>query len=317
MTRGRRREHYQWNLDVWGVSTIQAEVELLSAAVTFMKSVGLSAADVGIKLSTRRVLSELLASIGVPESKFASTCVLVDKLDKLPQDEVRKALVDDAGLSSDSADKLLQTLAISDFDALEVAMGADSAAVAELREFFTLAKAYDLEDWLVLDLSVVRGLAYYTGLVFEGFDRTGELRAIFGGGRYDQLLSTFGGEDLPAAGFGFGDAVIVELLKMKGLMPQLTPASKTILVACQDEALRSTAMSAASTLRQSGIAVDMVLEAKKPKWIFKHADRLGVSHVVLAAPQEAEKGLIRVKRMADGEQADVPVAELGSYITSG
>lgn len=315
MTRGRRREHYQWNLDVWGVSTVQAEVELLSAAVTFMKTVGLSAADVGIKLSTRRVLAELLASIGVPEEKFASTCVLVDKLDKLPEDEVRKALVE-AGLTAHSADSLLATLSISDFDALEAAMGAESEAVQELREFFSLAKAYGLEDWLVLDLSVVRGLAYYTGVVFEGFDRTGELRAIFGGGRYDQLLSTFGGEDLPAAGFGFGDAVIVELLKMKNLMPELAPAAKTILVACQREDLRPAAMEAASTLREAGIAVDMVLEPKKLKWIFKHADRLGVSHVVIAAPQEVEKGLIRIKSMADGEQSDVPVADLPSWIAS-
>merc|ERR1719231_511317 len=97
----------------------------------------------------------------------------------------------------------------------------DSPAVQDLKQLFELAKAYELDDWLVLDLSVVRGLAYYTGTVFEGFDRSGELRAIFGGGRYDKLLGTFGGEDLAAAGFGFGDAVIVELLRMKGLLPEL------------------------------------------------------------------------------------------------
>jgi len=312
MTRGRRREHYQWNLDVWGVPTIQAEVELLSAAVTFMKHVGLTACDVGIKLSTRKVLSELLTSIGVPETQFASTCVLVDKLDKLPEDEVRKALLE-SGLTSESAQTLLTTLAISSFEELETAMGAESEAVCELRELFTLAKAYGLEEWIVLDLSVVRGLAYYTGLVFEGFDRSGELRAIFGGGRYDRLLSTFGGEDLPAAGFGFGDAVIIELLKMKDLLPELKRASKSILVAAQSEELRPTAMGAAAALREAGIPVDMVLEPKKPKWIFRHADRVGVGYVVLAAPQEAEKGLIRVKCMDDGEQTDVPLEELPAW----
>ena len=345
MTRGRRREHYQWNLDVWGVDTLTAEVELLSAAVSFCKSVGLTSADVraphshaharslfpsslsasltrnvllcahsqvGIKLSTRLVLSELLTSLGVPEDKFASTCVLVDKLDKLPEDEVRSALLEQ-GLPADSAETLLSTLAITDFGALEKAMGGESKAVKELKELFTLAEAYGIADWLVLDLSVVRGLAYYTGTVFEGFDRSGELRAIFGGGRYDKLLSTFGGDDLSAAGFGFGDAVIVELLKAKGLLPELKSDARKVLIACQDEALRPKAMAAATAIREAGGQVDMVLEPKKPKWVFKHADRTGVGYVVLFAPREAEEGLVRVKCMADGEQADVPMDGMADW----
>merc|ERR1719231_1335753 len=122
----------------------------------------------------------------------------------------------------------------------------DSPAVQDLKQLFELAKAYELDDWLVLDLSVVRGLAYYTGAVFEGFDRTGELRAIFGGGRYNKLLGTFGGDDLPAAGFGFGDAVIMELLTMKNLLPAArTAAAGGWLVACQNDDLRPTAMAAA------------------------------------------------------------------------
>jgi histidyl-tRNA synthetase len=165
----------------------------------------------------------------------------------------------------------------------------------------------------VLDLSVVRGLAYYTGVVFEGFDRSGELRAIFGGGRYDQLLGTFGGEDLPAAGFGFGDAVIVELLKVKGLLPAPRPNANALLIGCSDEALRPTAMAAAAALRASGACVDLVLEAKKPKWVFKHADRIGVGYVALFDAREADKGLVRVKRLTDAEQEEVPIAELPQW----
>jgi len=310
MTRGRRREHYQWNLDVWGVQGLTAEVELLSAAVSFMGSVGLTSEDVGIKLSTRAVLSELLTSLGVAEEKFASTCVLVDKLDKLPEEDVRAALLEQ-GLPVDSAQKLLSTLAITDFTELEVAMGSSSPAVQELKQLFELAEAYGLAEWLVLDLSVVRGLAYYTGVVFEGFDRTGELRAIFGGGRYDKLLGTFGGDDLAAAGFGFGDAVIVELLRMKGLLPDFTTGvSDTVLVGMQDEALRPQAMAASRALRDAGLKVDLVLEPKKMKWIFKHADRTRAQYVVLLAPREIQEGMIRIKNMANGEQEDVPVAEL-------
>ena len=312
MTRGRRREHYQWNLDVWGVEGLQAEAELLSAAVTFCKSVGLTSTDVGIKISTRRVLSELLPTLGVPADKFASTCVLVDKLDKLPADEVRKTLLEQ-GLDETAAATLLSTLALSSLEELEKVLGPGSQALAELRSLFDLAEAYGLSEWLVLDLSVVRGLAYYTGVVFEGFDRSGELRAIFGGGRYDQLLGTFGGEDLPAAGFGFGDAVIVELLKVKGLLPAPRPNANALLIGCSDEALRPTAMAAAAALRASGACVDLVLEAKKPKWVFKHADRIGVGYVALFDAREADKGLVRVKRLTDAEQEEVPIAELPQW----
>jgi hypothetical protein len=196
---------------------------------------------------------------------------------RLPEEAVRESLLE-AGLTRDSAQKLLSILAMSDFDALQAELGADSPAVNELRELFTLAEAYGLADWLVLDLSVVRGLAYYTGVVFEGFDRSGELRAIFGGGRYDKLLGTFGGDDLPAAGFGFGDAVIVELLQDKGLLPDLaTQKTGAVLVACQDEALRKEAMGAAAAMREANVPVDLVLEPKKPKWVFKHAGKQGTT----------------------------------------
>jgi histidyl-tRNA synthetase len=140
LQRGRRREHYQWNMDVWGVPGVQAELELLAASVGFMKRVGLSAADVGIRLSTRAVLAELLSAIGVPDERFASTCVLIDKLDKLPAAEVAASLTE-AGLAPEAVDTLLSTLGARDFASLEAAMGADSAAVAELRALFEMAEA--------------------------------------------------------------------------------------------------------------------------------------------------------------------------------
>lgn len=308
-TRGRRREHFQWNLDIWGVDELTAEAELLSAAVTFMRQVGLSAADVGIKVSTRAVLSELLSSLGLPEEQFASTCVLIDKLDKLPEEEVRTALLEQ-GLSDDAVTVLLSTLQLTDFEELEKAMGADSPALCQLKQLFELARAYGLHDWLVLDLSVVRGLAYYTGVVFEGFDRSGELRAIFGGGRYDKLLGTFGGDNLAAAGFGFGDAVIMELLESKQLLPQIPASTVEVVVFAMNSELVEQAMRLATSLRAAGRKVDMVLQPKKTKWLFKHADRLDAQYVVLLAPKEAEQGLVRVKNLKNGEQSDVPFEDI-------
>jgi histidyl-tRNA synthetase len=132
-----------------------------------------------------------------------------------------------------------------------------------------------MSDWLQFDASVVRGLSYYTGIVFEGFDKSGELRAICGGGRYDKLLESMGGESLPAVGFGFGDAVIVELLKMKGILPDTAQGSVQVLVFPVSDDVRGNAVAAATTLRDAGFNVDLIMENKKPKWAFQRADKIG------------------------------------------
>lgn len=145
----------------------------------------------------------------------------------------------------------------------------------DLKKLFELAEGYGIREWLQFDASVVRGLSYYTGIVFEGFDKSGELRAICGGGRYDALLESMGGEPMPAVGFGFGDAVIVELLKMKNLLPDTAQGAVQVVVFPMVEELRGQAVAAATALRSAGISVDVVLESKKPKWVFQRADKLG------------------------------------------
>ena len=150
-------------------------------------------------------------------------------------------------------------LAVREVGELEGLLGADNEAVKDLKRLFGLAEAYGYADYLVFDASVVRGLAYYTGVVFEGFDREGNLRAICGGGRYDKLLGTFGGENQPCVGFGFGDAVIVELLSDKGLLPAIPHAVDDMVVALDAE-LHDVACRAAAKLRQEGREVELVLE---------------------------------------------------------
>jgi len=214
-TRGRRREHYQWNVDIWGVAGPAAEAEVLACAVDFFRRVGLTEADVGIKVNSRAVLGDMLrTTCGVDPttepSRFAACCVLVDKMEKVPP----SALYGDfgaLGVAADRVDALASLLeqgaaAGGSLQALESLLGADAGALEDLRMLLGLAEAYGFRDWLVVDASIVRGLAYYTGVVFEAFDRAGELRAICGGGRYDRLLELFGGDPQPAVGFGFGGA---------------------------------------------------------------------------------------------------------------
>lgn len=140
-----------------------------------------------------------------------------------------------------------------------------------------MSKSYGFSDWLEFDSSIVRGLSYYTGIVFECVDRKGELRAICGGGRYDKLLESMGDVSMPAVGFGFGDAVIIELLKDRGLLPDFSNNNNIQVIAyAMDENLRSRASAFISNLRYNGINVDFILDSRKPKWVFNRADKIGV-----------------------------------------
>ena len=306
--RGRGREHYQWNVDIWGMDGVEADAELLSVLVQFFQSVGLGSADLVIRVSSRKVLEEVLGSLGISGDIFAQTCIIVDKMDKLPADAI-EAQLSELGLESSSISTIQSVLSINDLSSLASALGGDSAAVGELNALFALTDAYGISDWIEFDASVVRGLAYYTGPVFEAHDRAGELRAICGGGRYDKLIGTLGGKDLPATGFGFGDMVVMELLAEKGLVPDLTNGVSDVVFGMGAE-LRGAAMQVASVLRANGRSVDLVLEDKRMKWVFKHAERCGASRLVMVMPDEWSAGKVRIKDLGTGEESTVAAKDL-------
>lgn len=306
--RGRGREHYQWNVDIWGAEGIEADAELLSTLTHFFRSVGLTEDDLVIKVSSRKVLEEVLGSLGIEGEEFAKTCIIVDKMVKLPEDVIQAQLAE-LGIASESISTIQSVLGISEFRDLEAALGSDSESVRELSSLFSLVESYGIGDWLEFDASVVRGLAYYTGPVFEAHDRAGELRAICGGGRYDRLIGTLGGKDLPATGFGFGDMVVMELLSSKGLVPDI-PSSVSDVVFSMGPELRGASMRVASSLRSKGHSVDLVLEDKRMKWVFKHAERVGARRLVMVMPEEWSKGKVRIKELVSGEESDVSFDEL-------
>ena len=307
--RGRGREHYQWNVDIWGMEGVEADAELLSVLVHFFNSVGLDSDDLVIRISSRKVLEEVLGSLGIEGETFAQTCVTVDKMNKLPA-HVIEAQLGDLGLSSDAISTIRSVLAITDLASLESALASNSEAVVELQSLFTLCDSYGISDWVSFDASVVRGLAYYTGPVFEAHDRAGILRAICGGGRYDKLIGSLGGKDLPATGFGFGDMVIMELLADKGLIPELSSGVGDVVFGMGAE-LRGAAMQVAGKLRASGRSTDLVLEDKRIKWVFKHAERSGAARLVMVMPEEWSKGNVKVKDLATGEETEISFDSLG------
>lgn len=313
MTRGRRREHYQWNMDVWGIPGEEADAELLSAMVTFFKKVGLTSEDVGIKVNSRMVIGEILTELGIPEEKFAATCVLVDKLEKVPIDAIQGDL-EELGLDRSVVERLTGVLTVNSVEAIQEILGEESPAVQQIKKLISLCEGYGIEDWIIFDASVVRGLAYYTGVVFEAFDRRGVLRAIAGGGRYDKLLETFGGDPTPAAGFGFGDAVIVELLKDRDLLPSFQASGVDSVVFAMNEDLYKASLDVASKLRAAGQKVDLVLEPKKTKWVMKYANRIGAKYCAIIGSQEFENGEVSIKNLEVGEQESVKIAELADWV---
>ena len=306
--RGRGREHYQWNVDIWGTTELSADAELISVMVTFFEEIGLSSDDVVISISNRKVLEEVLGSLGVEGDLFAKTCIVVDKMEKLPPDVIEKQL-SDIGHSSEVITKIQTVLGIKDMKNLKSSLDKSSSAISELNTLFELIEAYGMSEWVQFDASVVRGLAYYTGSVFEAHDREGKFRAICGGGRYDNLLSTLGGKDLPATGFGFGDMVIMELLAEKGLIPELISGVDDIVLSLNQD-LRDIAVRVAASLRLSDRTVDLVLEDKKIKWAFKHAERVGAKRLVLLAPDEWSRKMIKVKDLETGEEKEVSLKDL-------
>lgn len=315
MTLGRRREHYQWNMDIWGIAGVEAEAELLAAAVSAFKEMKLSSADVGVKINSRKILQAIVELAKVPTDKFAATCVLIDKLEKVPLEALLPQF-EAIGVSKQQVNEIVTNIALKDVDAYKALLGADCDGVKDMELLFSLATAYGYADWLVFDPSVVRGLAYYTGMVFEGFDRGGKFRAIMGGGRYDTLLETFGGEAVPAVGFGFGDAVIVEMLKSKELLPDTATHTASVVVYALTESLRTEACGAVEDLRAQGMDVEFILLQKKPKWVFSHADKLKAKYVVIFGENEFANKQVQVKNMADGTQEAVDIASLVTTLSS-
>lgn len=328
--RGRKREHYQWNMDIVGVANIHAEVELLSAIVNFFESVGITSQDVGLKVNSRKVLGSVLKNAGVPDAKFAETCVIIDKQDKIGEAEVRKELVSKIGLGEDVAKTIVAATGAKTLDEFANLAGVgESEEVKELRLLFKLAEEEGFLDWLQFDASVVRGLAYYTGVVFEGFDKAGVLRAICGGGRYDRLLTLYGSpKEVPCVGFGFGDCVIYELLKEKQVAPPL-PMTVDFVVAAFNQDMMGKAFNVARRLRKAGKTVDVYTDvAKKVGKAFNYADRAGAVKIAFVAPDEWAKGLVRIKDLRnfkaddpdDMKQKDIPLEDLrnvDAYFASG
>ncbi|HEX5726293.1 MAG TPA: histidine--tRNA ligase [Longimicrobiaceae bacterium] len=311
--RGRLREHFQLNLDIIGEEDVAADAELLAAAIDMLRAFGLTAADFVARISDRRLLAALLLHAGVPEERLTVVYNIVDKLERESREALSRRLTQEAELPEAVAGAVLEIFRHRDFEAVRAAYGAHEAIAPELERmgrYFAHLRAMGLEGYVRFDLSVVRGLAYYTGIVFELFDAKGELRAICGGGRYDQLLKNLSGVDLPALGFGMGDVVLRELLADRGLLPDTRPALDYYLVAVTPEQ-QPALLALAHRLRDAGRSVEYAFRAQGVGKQFKHASALGARRTVVLGPDEVAAGVAAVKDMETGTETRVSLGELG------
>jgi histidyl-tRNA synthetase len=313
MTRGRRREHYQWNMDIWGEADVTAEAELISSVFAALDALGLERGDVRLRLNSRALLEETLRERFLSDrpKAFEPLCVMIDKLDKIGPQAVADQLSDPAGavaLERGAAEEVVDLLSLADISEAARRAPADSPAVAELRRLFELLAAYGIEDRVSFDASIVRGLAYYTGVVFEAYAAEGSARAICGGGRYDRLLPSLGGKAVPAVGFGFGDAVILDLLADKKKSPELQRGLDAVVYAF-GEAERPAAIRVATRLREAGRAVEVALGAVRLKRALSDADRAGATEIFMIGPGELARKSCRVRNLATGEEREDPLPE--------
>jgi len=306
--RGRLREHFQLNVDIVGEPSVLADAELLCVAIDIMRELGLGPMDVRARVSDRRLLNALLEAIGVTDAQTPGVYAVLDKIARQPH-EISREKLEAAGLVPNQVERVMLLPDISSMDDLERDYGHVESVKPALEQFGRYLghlHALGVDAWVDVDLSIVRGLAYYTGTVFELFDARGELRAICGGGRYDTLLGALGGVDLPALGFGMGDVVLGELLKEHGLFDDAPDDGPDFWVVSTLNNQPETVLRTAACLRRLGYAAEYVLNEEKLRTQkstsqIKSAERAGAKWLVIFRDDEsAEVRPLLKERGEDG-----------------
>ena len=309
--RGRLREHFQLNVDIVGEAGVAADAEVLAVAIDAVRGLGLGEADFVARVNDRRLVSAVLAAAGVPAAGHPRCLAVIDKAGRVGPERTLAGL-EALGLSPQTVATLAELLADGSREHLADRFRGSAPVIDAMRpldEHRTILEAMGLGGYLHFDFTVVRGLAYYTGIVFELFDRAGELRAICGGGRYDRLLELVGGEPLPAVGFGMGDVVLGELLRDRGLVPGAPPSCDYYVVWVGPDQ-RAAGLRIGNLLRAAGHSVIYSLRPQGVGKQLKAANRAGAQRAVIIGPDEAATASATVRDLKTGSQETKPLRAL-------
>ena len=309
--KGRLREHFQWNVDIVGEEGVNADAEVLAVGLDGLRELGLTHKDIVARVSDRKLMAEIFLVVGVLPEFISRVFSIIDKMERAKVDHSMDRLCSEANLTREIAEKIWEICQENELENFQKEFKNYKPVIERLENldrYMEALKAMGLGPYVEFDAKIVRGLAYYTGIVFEIFDRDGALRAICGGGRYDRLLELVGGDSIPAVGFGMGDVVIGELLSMKNL--NRTELGKVdIFIVILEEAQRSLALKIAHQKRAEGVRVLYSLKSDSLRKQLEMASKAGAHQAIILAPKELEQNLVLVKDLQSGAQQEVRLDE--------
>ncbi len=313
MQKGRGRCFFQFNADIFGEPGPEAEIELIALLIQCLRAFGLSEDDFYVRLSDRNLWFYYLEALGLDEPRSRGILGAIDKFEKLGDDAFKDYIEEFGGIDPAVKAKVLSFLAIKSLSTLEQTLselGGDKlgARLADWKKLLGALEAMGLARFVEVDLGVVRGLAYYTGFVFEAFDRKGELRALAGGGRYDNLVEKLGGPALPAVGFAIGDMTFALLLEQRGLMPAFVQAPDVYCVIGGPQE-RLAAFGEINALRAAGFRVDYPMKELAFGKQFKAAAESGAKLALIYGGDELVKGVVKIRDLTLRTETEVPRAQ--------
>jgi histidyl-tRNA synthetase len=319
MQKGRGRCFSQLNADIFGEAGPEAEIELIALLIQCLRAFGLTEKDFCVRLSDRTLWFHYLGSLGLDEARIRSLLGAVDKFERSGHDAFAGYEESFGAMPAELKESVLAFLAIRSFGDLEATLGAAGASgamaarLADWRKLLGGLGAMGLGDYVQVDLGVVRGLAYYTGFVFEAFDRKGELRAIAGGGRYDDLVGKLGGSVLPAVGFAIGDMTFALLLEERGLSPVIASAPDIYCVIGGD-AERRAAFADIHGLRSGGYRVEYPLRDVAFGKQLKAAVDSGAKIALIYGGDELARGVVKMRDLVEKTEREFPAAEVEANV---
>jgi histidyl-tRNA synthetase len=319
--KGRLREFFQWNIDIIGEANesgkVLADAEVIFCALDYLQEVGLTPGDIVVKISSRKMLAALLLSIEVPDHELEGLYAILDKRSKVPADVFEKMLAEKL-VDENKRKKILELMSVESIEQISKCLELNEtakASVDELNRLFELIGVMGADSFCQFDIGIVRGLAYYTGIVFEIYDKGSELRAIGGGGRYDDLLKHFGGLAIPATGFAMGDCVLGILLEEKGLLrKQLSKPQVDYFVAFTDEQFFENVIGITAKLRRAGLSANFDYKGAKLGKQLKQASEQNAKKCIIIGEEFKENKLV-VKDMVTGKQEEVKVDKFFAELT--
>ena len=307
--KGRLREFFQWNVDIIGEDDVLADAETIFCALDYLQEAGLTPDDIVVKISSRKMLAALLRTIGIAEDKLEDLYAVLDKRSKLPSDTFERMLAENV-TDENKGKRILELMGVGSVEQIGSVVELTKEAkesVDELSRLFELLGVMGVGDYCIFDIGIVRGLAYYTGIVYEIYDKASELRAIGGGGRYDNLLKLFGGPSIPATGFGIGDCILAILLEEKGLLQkQRSTRQLDYFVAFADKQFFQKTIEMTAKLRLAGLSANFSYKSAKLSKQLKEASDQNAKKCIIIGEEFKDNELV-IKDMATGQQELIKV----------